>query len=78
MSSVVLDSKSLEQLRQAEGRVEVRDEAGQLVGYFTPHVARSLYDSVEAPVSDEELRRRAQKGGGRTLAEILADLERRA
>jgi hypothetical protein len=78
MSSVVLDSKALEQLREAEGRVEVRDEAGQLVGYFTPRIDRALYDSVEVPVSDEELRERAQKGGGRTLAEILADLEQPA
>ncbi|MGP0067289.1 MAG: hypothetical protein ACLQGP_27300 [Isosphaeraceae bacterium] len=77
MSSVVLDSRSLELLRQGEGRVEIRDEAGQLAGYFIPPVDRSLYESVEVPVSEDELRRRAQKGGGRTLAEILADLEQR-
>jgi hypothetical protein len=78
MSSVVLDPKSLEQLRRAEELVEIRDEAGQLIGYFTPRIDRSLYESAEVPVSEDELRRRAQKGGGRTLDEILTDLERQA
>ena len=78
MSGVILDSKALEQLRKVEGRAEIRDEAGELIGYFTPRIDRSLYESAEIPVSEEELRRRAEKGGGRTLAEILADLERRA
>jgi len=72
------DSATLDKLRQVNERVEIRDEEGELIGYFTPRVDRSLYESVEIPVSEEELRRRAQKGGGRTLAEILADLERRA
>ena len=78
MSILVLDSQALEQLRQVNERVEIRGAEGELIGYFTPSLDRSLYESVEIPVSDEELRRRAQKGGGRTLAEILADLERRA
>jgi hypothetical protein len=78
MSSVVLDAKILERLRQPGGRVEIRDETGQLAGYFTPPVASSPRDSMESPVGEEELRRRAHKGGGRTLDEILSDLERRA
>lgn len=78
MSTVVLDSRVLELLRQHGGRVEIRDESGRLAGYFTPPVARSLGDSVESPVGEDELRRRAQKGGGRTLEEILRDLKRRA
>lgn len=77
MLSVVLDSKSLQRLRQAGGVVEIRDEEGQLVGYFTPPVDRSLYESVEIPISEDELRRRAHKGGGRRLAEILNDMENR-
>jgi hypothetical protein len=78
MSSVVLDSQVLERLQQTGGRVEIRNAAGQVVGYFTPSLAPSLYDSLESPVGEDELRRRAQKGGGRTLEEILRDLERRA
>jgi hypothetical protein len=77
MSSVVLDSDVLETLRRPGGRVEIRDEAGQLAGYFTPPVARSIYDSIKSPVEEEELRRRAERGGGRTLDAILKDLEQR-
>jgi hypothetical protein len=78
MSKLIFDSTTLNKLRQVRETLEIRDETGELIGYFTPRTDRSLYESVEVPVSDEELRRRAQKGGGRTLAEILADLENRA
>lgn len=78
MSSIVLESQVLERLQQTGGRVEIRNEAGEVVGYFTPQISPSLYDSLESPVDEDELRRRAQKGGGRTLDEILRDLERRA
>jgi ATP-dependent RNA circularization protein (DNA/RNA ligase family) len=77
MSELILDSVTANKFREINERVEVCDEAGELIGYFVPRVDRRLYESVEIPISDEELRRRAQKRGGRTLAEILADLERR-
>jgi hypothetical protein len=77
MSELTVDSATLTKLRQVHERVEIRDEAGELIGYFMPRVDRLLYKSVEIPISEEELRRRVQKGGGRTLVEILADLERR-
>ncbi len=82
MSSVVLDSKSLEKLRQGEGRVEIRDEAGQLAGYFIPPDDRSLkaslYREVEVPFTEEDLDRFEQEPGGRSLDEILKDLEKRS
>jgi hypothetical protein len=78
MSSVVLDSKSLEQLLQAEGRVEIRDDTGRLAGYFLPPddrlLADSLYRDIEVPFTDEELDRFEQEPGGYTLDEILKDL----
>jgi hypothetical protein len=77
MSEVIIDSVTVNKLREINECVEIRDEAGELIGYFTPRVDRRLYESVEVPISEEELRRRAQKRSGRTLAEILADLERR-
>ncbi|HZW29470.1 MAG TPA: hypothetical protein VFF52_02120 [Isosphaeraceae bacterium] len=82
MSSVVLDSKALEQLQQFEGRVEIRNQAGELVGYFMPPDDRSLesllYRDVEVPFTDEELDRFESEPGGRTLDEILKDLEKRS
>ncbi len=77
MSELIVDSVTENKLREINEPVEIRDEAGELIGYFTPRVDHRLYESVEVPISDEELRRRDQKRGGRTLAEILADLERR-
>ncbi len=82
MSSVVLDSQVLERLRQPGGLVEIRDETGQLAGYFTPpgeHPKESsLYRDVEVPFTDEELDRFEQEPGGRSLDEILKDLEKRS
>lgn len=78
MSSVVLDSQVLERLQQPGVRVEIRNAAGEIVGYFTPSLTPSPYDSLESPVGADELRRRARERGGRTLDAILRDLERRA
>lgn len=82
MSSVVLDSRVIERLRQPGGRVEIRDEAGELAGYFTPRrenpMASSLYRTVEVPFTDEELDRFEHEPGGRSLDEILKDLEKRS
>jgi len=58
MIGVVLDSKSIQQLRQARGNVEIRDEDRHLVGYFTPRVARSLTHSVEIPIREDDLKNR--------------------
>ena len=78
MSEPIFDPSTLDKLRQVNERVEIRDESGEMIGYFTPRIDRSHYESVEIPVGEEELRRPEQQGGGRTLAEILASLERRA
>jgi len=63
---------------QLAARVEICDESGNVLGYFSPKGDRSLYEGIEVPISEEELDRREKEGGGRTLAEILADLENRA
>jgi hypothetical protein len=82
MSSVILDSDVLERLRQPGGLVEIRDKMGQLAGYFTPPAAQptesGLYLDVEIPFTDADLDRLEQEPGGRTLDEILKDLEKRA
>ena len=78
MDRIVLDQTSVSALGRIGGFTELCDPAGRVVGYFTPAHSASLYDGVECPVSDEELRRRAGSGQGRTLPEIMADLEKRA
>jgi hypothetical protein len=78
MSELIVDSATLGKLREVSECVEIRDEGGELIGYFTPRVDRRLYEVSEIPGGGEEVRRRALKGGGRSLAEILADLESRA
>ena len=78
MAKMVVNAEISERLRNALGQVELYDETGMLIGYFISETDKSFYASVEVPIADEELRRRAEKGGGRTLAEIMADLERRS
>ena len=55
------------------------DENGNLLGRFTPSkLDPALYENLEPQISEEEIQRRIQAGGGRPLAEILTDLEKRA
>lgn len=67
-----------EQLRAAlDGAAEPIDVCGpdgKMIGYFTP---LRLAD-IPLQISEEELRRREQLRGGRKLADILRDLEKRA
>ena len=76
MSFLVLDQSAIEKLKAVATMVEVRDEQGTLVGHFHPAVTPETVDQYECPLSEEELRRRAQEGGGRPLADILDDLRK--
>jgi hypothetical protein len=78
MTRVILDQATLAKLNGLKQPVELCDESGRTLGYFSPAVDRSLYDRVQVPISEEELQRRERELGGRTLAEILADLEKKA
>jgi hypothetical protein len=59
--------------------VEFCDASGRTVGHFLSEEAyrRLLYEWANAQISDEELQRRLEEPGGRSLDEILADLEKR-
>ena len=63
------------ELRQA---VEVCDESGQVLGLFYPTINGARDEDPEPPISEEELARRSKERRGRSLAEIMADLEKRA
>jgi hypothetical protein len=75
---LTIDQEMRGKLLDLNQRLELCDESGRLLGYFNPVVDPSMYESVDSQVSAEELDRRSREGGGRPLADILADLEKRA
>jgi hypothetical protein len=77
MTKVIVDQATLSKLHHLAEPLEFCNESGRTLGYFSPAVDRSLYDKVKVPFTDEELDRFEQELGGRSLAEILADLEKR-
>ncbi len=77
MNQVIIDQSTSEKLALAGEPVELRDTTGRLLGYFHPP-DDDLYGGYESPTSAEELERRAHEGGGRSLKEIMADLEKRS
>jgi hypothetical protein len=76
MGKVLLDEATGAKLRGVH-EVELCDELGRRVGHFLSEklYLRLLYDWANAQISDEELERRRQQPGGRTLTEIWARLE---
>jgi hypothetical protein len=77
MSILVHDQSVIDQLKTVVVSADVRDAQGALLGYFQPAITPDSVDQYECPYSEEELRRRANEGGGRPLAEILSDLRGR-
>jgi hypothetical protein len=78
MTKVIVDPLTSAKLINVQGLLELCDESGKVLGRFIPAVDPSLYEMLDPGVSEEELDRREREGGGRSLREILADLENRA
>lgn len=74
MVRVVVDDEVRTKLGNLSEVLEICDSSGQLLGYFAPATERPESERLKPQVSDEELRRRAEQGGGRPLAEILERL----
>ena len=76
MTRVVVDSEIWGKLNNPQGPVELCDQAGRTLGYLYPASSPSDLDSgkVLSPFSDEELLRREEEPGGRSLEEILTGL----
>jgi hypothetical protein len=73
MSQITLDPNLKARLNGLHEKVELLDEAGQLVGVFLPADAylKYLYATVEVPFTDDEIERMWQDTEGTcTLAEI--------
>ena len=75
MEKVIVDAGTLQKLRNLREELRLFDELGNLLGTFTP-VKASAPEKLMPTISEEELQRREETGGGRSLQEILADLER--
>ena len=78
MVKLTIDQDTRTKLRDLKERLQLCDETGKVLGYFQPVVDPTLYEGVDSEISEEELDRRSKEGGGRPLAEILDDLEKRA
>ena len=76
MTKFVLDSNTAKSLVSGGKTVELCDPQGKTVGYFYPVADPNLYRVLNEMFTDEELDRAASEPGGRSLKEILADLER--
>jgi hypothetical protein len=72
MSSITVDAALRDKLSNLLKSVEVRDEAGNVLGYFTPKFDPSKWEETGPEVSEEEMRRREQSNEPRyTTAEVL-------
>lgn len=72
---VIADEKMTAKLDAAGEPAMICTLDGRVLGYFTPAPPARL--NLEPQISEEELQRREQEGGGRNLADILRDLEAR-
>lgn len=77
MTKVTLDDSLLAKLQSGDEPLELCAPSGETVGHFLPQKVyqRLLFDWANAKVTDEELQRRLQQPGGRTLADIWSRLE---
>ncbi len=76
MTRLLVDADLARRLLTSSQPLELCDPAGQVVGTFFPKAAGDLYRTVTVPITDAELESAEKEPGGRSLAEILHDLER--
>jgi hypothetical protein len=72
----MIDAATLAKLDNLEEPLEICDETGKTLGYFHPLGRASGQQVAHSPFSDAELQRRRQQRTGRSLAEILTQLEK--
>jgi hypothetical protein len=79
MTKIIVDSTLRDKLSAIKDAVELCDEEGRTLGRFLPSGHdRDLLSGASFPIpfSDEEIARRRQEKGGRSLAEIWKSLGR--
>lgn len=72
MSTVTLDQELRSRLNGLNEAIEIRDEAGKVLGMYLPleEYKKILYRGVEIPFSPEEIERRRKETGGCSLQEF--------
>ena len=75
MTKIILEQASRAKLEKLAEHAELCDESGRTLGYYTPAAVRSLYDSVEVPFTEEELRAAEAETESFTTEEVLAHLK---
>jgi hypothetical protein len=79
MQSVIVDAAVGARFHNLSMLTEVRDESGQVLGHFLPASADAAPEGAPScPYTDEEIEVLRQQTGGRPLAEIWRDLDRRS
>lgn len=73
MGRITIDDATRDKLAGAGGFSELRDSAGNLVGYFTPKADQRLIPQI----SEEEILRRMSQGELYTYEEVMAHLRSR-
>ncbi len=74
MSTIILDPRSIEALKRCTDSAVLKDENGNIVGYFEP--PPGLYEPGEIPEFDEEeLDRREHRWQGIPSPEVRRQLE---
>jgi hypothetical protein len=74
MTKVVVDARTRSKLRNLAEDMQFTDEDGKILGKFTPATKDSRRESQ---IGEDEIQRRLREGGGRSLEEIMSDLEKR-
>jgi hypothetical protein len=78
MDQIIVDNSFTRQMPAALEPCLVFDSTGKRLGCFIPEVDPSIYQGMNASVSDDELDRRERAGGGRTLDEVVNGLRKRS
>lgn len=80
MDGITIDADLAAKLADSTQPVEFFDSKGQLIGVFKSQAYWREFEKCIAacPVTEEELDRRSAQQGGRSLKEIMDDLNRLA
>ena len=75
MAQILVKGELSDTLAAVSGEVDLVDESGKVLGHFIrlPQIIDWPHADFPA-ISEEEIQRRSQQKGGRTLAEIWSNL----